>query len=187
MSDRQPRWVLSGAIGSGKSEVRRLLDAAGIHTVDADSVGHDVLAGPALDEVARRWPEVVESGVVDRAALGRIVFSDRAALAELESITHPLIFDRIRSDLEGFTEVAVVEIPLLQGLDDWPRIVVDASDEIRLERLLAKGMDETDARSRMSSQPSRREWLASADLVVPNHGDLGELAATVSLILPRLR
>ena len=51
-------------------------------------------------------------------------------------------------------------------------IVVDADDEIRVRRAMQQGMDEADVGRRMASQPSRAEWLAAADLVVPNHGDL---------------
>ncbi len=180
------RWVLSGPIGSGKTAVRQMLEEAGIRTIDADSVGHQVLAGTAFDAVAERWPEVVSAGVIDRSALGQIVFNDRAALAELEAITHPLIFDEIRADLEEFNDPAVVEIPLLKTIDGWRRIVVDATDDIRLARLLGRGMTEADAKARMSSQPSRAQWLASADVVIPNHGDLEELRSTVTLILPQL-
>jgi dephospho-CoA kinase len=180
MSSSDGRWLISGGIGSGKSEVRRLLAERGIHTVDADAVGHVVLADEGLHPVAERWPEVVLEGQIDRQALARIVFNDPRELSVLEAITHPLIFGRIEADLKEFPGVAVVEMPLLETSMGWPVIVVDADNETRLRRAVQRGMSETDVRRRMASQPSRADWLAAADLVVPNHGDAGQLEATVA-------
>ncbi|HSM45464.1 MAG TPA: dephospho-CoA kinase, partial [Acidimicrobiia bacterium] len=71
MSAQQRRWVLSGGLASGKTLVRRFLHAHGVHTIDADAIGHEVLQsdGPAFSEVARRWPQVVEAGEVVRSSL----------------------------------------------------------------------------------------------------------------------
>ncbi|MGH8949214.1 MAG: dephospho-CoA kinase, partial [Acidimicrobiia bacterium] len=89
MSSSDGRWLITGGIGSGKSEVRRLLAERGIRTVDADAVGHAVLAGEGLSPVADRWPDVVLEGQIDRKALARIVFADAGELRALEAITHP--------------------------------------------------------------------------------------------------
>jgi dephospho-CoA kinase len=182
------RWLLSGGIGSGKSEVGRLFAASGIRVVDADRMGHRVLepAGKAFAAVAERWPEVLRDGVIDRGRLAGIVFADPGQLRELESLTHHHIFGTIHDDLEGFEGVAVVEVPVIETGLSWPRIVVDASDEIRFERVLERGMASEDARARMAAQPSRAQWLASADLVIPNHGTREELAETVAQVVGEL-
>ena len=186
MSTRQRRWVLSGGIGSGKSEVGRILHDLGVHTIDADTVGHRVLEGPALALVAERWPEVIEEGTVDRAALARIVFSELSELRELESITHPLIFGRIGAELEGIEEVAVVEAPLLNAFPNWPRIIVDVPDELRFRRTAARGMDGDDISRRAASQPTRGQWLAAADVVVPNWGSLGDLNECIRKVVGQI-
>ena len=182
MTSQHRRWLLTGGIGSGKSEVRRLLEEHGIRTIDADSVGHEVLQEEALQEVSNRWPDVVVDGVVDRSRLAEIVFSQPAELAELEAITHPLIFGRIEAELEGFEGIAVVEAPVIDFGANWPRIVVDAPDDTRLERVVARGMPKTDAERRLSSQPSRSEWLSTADIVVPNHRSRSELRLTAAAL-----
>jgi dephospho-CoA kinase len=179
MSSSDGRWLITGGIGSGKSAVRRLLAERGIRTVDADAVGHAVLADEGLSPVADRWPDVVLEGQIDRKALARIVFADAGELRALEAITHPMIFGRIEADLKGFSGVAVVEMPLLESSMGWPMIVVDADDETRLRRAVDRGMYKEDVTRRMASQPTRADWLTSADLVVPNHGSLGELETTV--------
>lgn len=187
MSTSQHRWVLSGGLASGKSIVREFFAESGVATIDADRVGHTVLEpdGPAFEEVADRWPQVATDGVIDRQLLASIVFQDPAQLAELESITHPHIFDTIKTQVEGIEGPVVVEVPLLShGLGEgWRRIVVDCRDEVRLKRAVDRGMSEDDVRSRMRSQPSRQEWLASADLVIPNHVAVDELGSTVETVM----
>ena len=154
----------------------------GIRTVDADAVGHLVLAGEGLTPVAERWPDVVLEGQIDRQALARIVFDDSEELEVLEAITHPLIFGRIEADLKEFSGVVVVEMPLLETSMGWPMIVVDADDETRLRRAVQRGMKEADVRRRMAAQPGRDDWLAAADVVVPNHGAINHLEKAAALL-----
>lgn len=180
VSSRHRRWLLTGGIGSGKSEVRRMLESHGIRVVDADAVGHSVLENEGFEPVSARWPQVVVEGVIDRKRLASVVFADPQQLTDLEAITHPLIFGRIGADLEGFDGVAVVEMPLIDADLGWPSIVVDAADEVRIQRAVDRGMDEADARRRMGSQPTRAEWLASAEVVIPNFNGLAELERTVA-------
>jgi dephospho-CoA kinase len=183
VSPQQRRWVLTGGLASGKSQVRRFLETHGVHTVDADAVGHEVLQsdGPAFPEVARRWPHAVEDEEINRRRLAAVVFNDPEELASLEAITHPLIFGRIIDRVEEVGVPVVVEIPVLRHSlgSDWRRIVVDCRDQTRLERAVERGMSIDDARARMAAQPTRAEWLAAADAVVPNHGDLAELEEAV--------
>jgi dephospho-CoA kinase len=151
-------------------------------------MGHRVLepAGKAFGPVAERWPEVLRDGVIDRGRLADIVFADTGQLRELESLTHPHIFGTIRGELEGFDGVAVVEVPIIETGLLWPRIVVDAPDEIRFERALSRGMSSSDVQARMASQPTRSQWLASADLVIPNHGTPEELEEAVEVLVGEL-
>jgi dephospho-CoA kinase len=186
VSSSDGRWLITGGIGSGKSAVRELLANSGIRTVDADAVGHSVLANEALAPVSERWPGVVLEGQIDRKALARIVFSAPDELRALEEITHPLIFGRIEAELEGFPGVAAVEMPLLNTSLGWPRMVVDATDGVRLGRAMRRGMSEGEVRERMAAQPSRGQWLAGAALVVPNHGDLQALERTVYQVADHL-
>lgn len=184
--------TLGGGIGSGKSTVAALLRSRGARVIDADELGHQVLApdGEAFAAVAARWPEVVEDGAVDRAALGAVVFADPDQLRELEALTHPAIAARIAAAVAGTTaDVVVVELPVLRDLTGggWPRVVVDAPDEVRVARAVRRGLDEASVRRRMAVQPSRAEWLAVADHVVDNSGDLDHLAEQVVLLWEWLR
>lgn len=181
------RVVVMGGIGSGKSAVGALFRELGAVVIDADRVGHEVLEpdGAAFGAVAARWPATVVNGRIDRAALAAIVFTDTDQLAELEAITHPAIGRTIveRARAAG-NQAVVVELPLMRRMlgEEWTWIVVDAPDDLRLARAVARGGDPSDVRRRMAAQPSREEWLAAADRVIDNGGDLDELRSQVRMV-----
>lgn len=178
------RWILTGGIGSGKSTVSRMLEVRGATVVDADRIGHEVLepGGPAFARVASRWPGCVVDGRIDRRRLGAIVFDDQRELEVLEAITHPEIrrvLDERLADLDDHVIVVEVSVPNVRPAGEWGWIVVDAPDEVRRARAVARGLSDEQVRARMAAQPNREEWLALADLVIDNGGSLVDLAEAV--------
>ena len=190
------RIGLTGGIGTGKSTVAELLAARGAAVVDADVVAREVVApgGPAYDAVVGRFGDEVlaEDGTIDRAALAARVFSDPAALADLNALTHPAIGARMAAQLEaiehaagGGPTVAVAVVPLLRqahvaALALAAVAVVDCPTEVAVRRLVeARGMDEADARARVAAQPTREERLALADFVVENGSTRAHVEAEV--------
>lgn len=193
MGSPSVRVLLSGGIGSGKSKVAEALKARGVPVFDADRAGHEVLDpdGEAFEQVTARWPEVIQEGRIDRRALGRIVFGHPGLLAELESFTHPAIrarLDRKVDALEGH-DIAVVEMPLPKDFmgPGWRRAVVEAEESVRVERLLARGMELDEIKARIASQPSGQQWRDIADYVVDNSGDVGHLEEEVDKLLDWMR
>ncbi len=186
----EPRVVILGGIGSGKSTVRRTFESLGFVGIDSDRVGHAVLSseGLALEAVAARWPESYVDGRIDRQKLGTIVFSDRHELAELERITHPHIFGMIEREVERVDASVVVELPVLNHSfgPPWIKVVVDAEDAVRLARAIDRGATAQDVRARMALQPRREAWLAAGDCVIPNHGSLEELIETTEHLVALL-
>ena len=185
------RIALTGGIGSGKSTVARMLAARGAVVVDADAIAREIVepGQPALQEIREAFgPEVVApDGTLDRARLAAIVFADADALARLNAITHPRIAERSAELLASAPADAVVvyDMPLLveqggEALRGWDRIVVvDAPDEVRLERLVARGLESEDAERRLRAQATREQRLAVADVVLDNSGDLVALESAV--------
>jgi dephospho-CoA kinase len=178
--------VVAGGLGSGKSTVAQLLAAKGATTIDADQIGHEVLeqGGPAYAPVAERWPVVVVDGAIDRQRLAVIVFSDPEQLGELEAITHPAIGAEIaRRAREAAGGPVVVELPVPTIVaPDWTWIVVVADPSLRVERAVARGMEEDDARRRIASQLTEREWRERATHVIVNNGTLAELRGEVDAL-----
>ncbi len=180
---------LTGNIAVGKSQVLGQLESMGAGVIDADRVAREVLepGGAALAAVVAEFGEALLDGQgrLDRAALGRVVFSDATALARLEALTHPVIRRRIDALVVAAPQrVLVIEaIKLLEGdlaeaVDAvW---VVDAAPETQLERLTGqRGMSPADARQRLRAQNPQADKLARADLVIRNDGSLAALQERV--------
>jgi dephospho-CoA kinase len=181
------RIGITGPIGCGKSTVAGWLGELGATVIDADAVAREAtaLGEPALDAIIERFGEAYRrpDGSLDRAALGRLVFSDPAALAALEAIVHPAVRLRIEkavatAEAAGAPAIVVEAIKLVEGG------LAEASDEVwlvtcepgrQLERLLARGSGEAEASQRIAAQddPARRLRRA-ATRVIDTSGDIEE-------------
>ncbi|KGN42736.1 dephospho-CoA kinase [Knoellia aerolata] len=184
------RVGLTGGIGSGKSTVARCLADLGAVVVDADAVAREVVEPgmPALVAVRDRFGDAVfgSDGSLDRPALGRVVFGDAGALADLEAITHPAIWRRSDELMAAAPDGAVLvhDMPLIVEKSMGDRyhlvVVVGASQESRLERLVRdRGMDPTDARARIRAQTDDDARTAAADVWLDNEGSRDHLEVEV--------
>lgn len=191
------RVGLTGGIASGKSTVSELLAGFGAVIVDSDKIAREVVepgtAGLA-QVVAEFGPSVLtESGALDRAKVGEIVFADEGARGRLNAIVHPLVGAR-SAELEEAGRAAgrlvVNDIPLLVEVGYAPFfdevIVVDVPVETQVERAIARGMTEADARARIAAQASREDRLAAATYVIDNTGTLEDLHKRVREIYDAL-
>lgn len=184
------RVGLTGGIGSGKSTVARSLADLGAVVVDADAVAREVVQPgmPALSAIRVRFGDAVfgADGTLDRPALGRVVFSDPAALADLEAITHPAIWGRTAELMDAVPADAVVvhDMPLIveksMGADYHLVVVVGVAEEERLARLVRdRGMDPADARARIDAQAGDDARRVAADVWLDNNGTPEQLDAEV--------
>jgi dephospho-CoA kinase len=192
---RPLRIGLTGPIGCGKSTVAGWLADAGAAVVDADAIARDVTAPgePALDAVIERFgPNLRQpDGTLDRAALGRIVFADEAALRDLEAIVHPAVRPRIeaavRAAEEAGAQVVVIEaIKLVEAgyaaqCDEVWLVVCDP--EAQRSRLRGRGLPEADAEERIAAQGDLAERLAPrATRVIDTSGPLEEPRSRVAAL-----
>ncbi|MGB0112603.1 MAG: dephospho-CoA kinase [Ilumatobacteraceae bacterium] len=181
---------LTGGIGAGKSTASQRLAELGAVIVDADQIARDIQGpgSPVLDAMAERFGAHIirDDGTLDRGAVATIVFSDEAALKDLNGIVHPAMQAEIQRQIDAQRDtdrVVVLDFPLL---GENPRaglaatIVVDIPVDVAIDRLVdQRGMDETDARARIASQLSREERLERASHVLDNSGDLASLRRQV--------
>lgn len=184
------RVGLTGGIAAGKSTVSAMLADLGAIIIDADLLAREVVARgtPGLARVVEVFGEDVltPEGDLDRPAVGRLVFADEDARRTLESIVHPLVFERI-VELEsgaGADDVVVHDIPLLvesgrAGTFDAV-LVVDVPREMQLARLVQdRSMEPDEATARIEAQSSREERLAIATHVIDNTGSREDLRKRV--------
>jgi dephospho-CoA kinase len=193
---------LTGGIASGKTVVATRFAELGAVVVDADVLAREVVEpGTAgLAAIAREFGDsvIAADGTLDRAALGAIVFSDEGARLALNGITHPAVWRRARelfdqAEAHDPGAVVVYDVPLLaEAAADRPIrfdrvVVVHASAETRLARLVGlRGMNEADARRRLSAQATDAERLALADDVIDSDGTLEHTLEQVDALWSRV-
>ncbi|MEC8604893.1 MAG: dephospho-CoA kinase [Cyanobacteriota bacterium] len=185
----QRRIGLTGGIATGKSSAARLLEQHhGLPVLDADLYARQALepGQPATEAVLERFgPGVVSSGgVVDRRALGAIVFNNQDERRWLEQLVHPIVRQRFDQELVQLdTNPAVVlMIPLLfeSGLEalcseTW---LVDCDESQQLQRLMARDqLNEAEAQARMDAQWPLARKRPLADVLISNRGDAAALNA----------
>lgn len=180
---------LTGNIGSGKSTVARRLESLGAKVIDADQVAREVVqpGTPALKEIVESFgPDILNrEGALDRKKMGAIVFSDQAARARLNTITHPRIKEAIRREIDQLgahvesctcSGVVVLEAPLLievglhHDVDEiW---VIKVNENEQIKRLMERdALTPDEALSRIAAQLPQEEKLKYARRVIDNSGD----------------
>jgi len=185
------RAALTGGIATGKSFCLARFASLGAATIDADVLAREAVApgSDGLAQVVRRFGSgiLLADGGLDRPALGRLVFGDRAARADLEAIVHPLVYRRIGewfADLPVGTRLALADIPLLFETGhqhDFERVVVCACDAAeQLRRLVTRDrLSAAEARARLAAQWPIAEKVRRADYVIRTDGPFTETEAQV--------
>ena len=191
---------LTGGIASGKSFVAARLREMNFRVLDADQLGHKLLEP---DESAYQ-PVVEEFGndilrsdkSIDRKKLGAIVFADPQKLTKLNSILHPRIEEAMRAQFAQwekekprdpvFVEAALlVEAGMHKRLDGL--VVTSCKPEQQIERLVARGLTESEARRRIALQLPNDEKLKHATYTIDTSGTVEDTRSQVAALADRLR
>jgi len=180
--------ALTGGIGAGKSTVAQYFSELGANVVDADHLARIAIerGSEGFDEVIARFGEsILSNGDINRKALAEIVFSDPDSKRDLEAIVHPRVqklFAQAIIDNEPAGNL-IYEIPLLVETDAANKfdfiVTVEADEELRIERLLARGMFITDIKARLANQAPTQARIDIADAVIVNDGDEDHLLRQV--------
>ena len=191
----QRRIGLTGGIATGKSTASRLLEQRHkLPLLDADVFSREALqpASPGAAAVLKRYGEQVaaKDGLINRRALGRIVFNDQAERRWLEALLHPLVRDRFDVELERLraAPVVVLVIPLLfeAGLEaicseTW---LVDCDEQQQLLRLMMRDqLSPTEAQARIAAQWPLAQKRELADRVISNRSTNEALAQRLAAAL----
>jgi dephospho-CoA kinase len=180
---------LTGGIGSGKTTVANLFAALGIDIVDADIVAREVVAigSLGLNAIVEHFGQsiLLDNGELDRAALRQEIFDNPEQRRWLNKLLHPIIRQKMFTDLEKTTSAyAVLVAPLLfeNELDRQvsKSLVVDIAPELQLLRTSARdNQDAAQIAKIVASQMSREQRLSKADYIIENNSDLAHLCPAV--------
>jgi dephospho-CoA kinase len=183
--------ALTGGIGSGKSTVGQIFEDLGAIVTDSDQLARDVVerGTNGFDQIIAAFgDEVLKNGDLNRAALGELVFKDPAKRKQLEQITHPLIrkaFSKIVESSKG-DSIVVNQIPLLvESNHDYKFdhvITISASEDVRIERLLKRGMNLNQIKQRLQAQSTDAQREQISDSIIRNDKSQAELLPEVEKV-----
>lgn len=185
---------LTGSIACGKSTVSRYLRELGFAVVDADAISHALTApgGAALPALRQAFGEVIFNGdVLNRRALGRLVFADPVQRERLNALLHPMIISEIAAQLEQLDRedtLVIGDVPLLyechmESMFDrvW---VVSAPRDAQLARLMARdGLSKDEAEQRIDAQTPLCEKEQRADAVILNAGSIDDTQRQIQALI----
>lgn len=177
---------LTGGIAAGKSTVARRWAEYGAIEIDADKLAREAIAPGTIgeQEVRELFGERIFTGAgeLDRAALGRLVFSDPKKLQQLEAIIHPRVKAMAQELIAAQAADAIViyNVPLLvEASVDLPFdkvVTVEAPAEKQIDRLVSiRQMDRREAERRVSNQASPAQRANAADVILNSNQDLHKL------------
>ncbi|MDI9441195.1 MAG: dephospho-CoA kinase [Firmicutes bacterium] len=189
---------ITGGIASGKSTAAEYLRRLGHVVLDADLYARQAVE-PGTEgyrQVCEAFPQVVtDGGKIDRAKLGKIVFSDPKQRRRLESIIHPIVLQRLKDEgarLEREGGLVFMEIPLLyevgfeESVDEVWVVYVDG--ETQLDRLLKRSNVTRElAEQIIASQMPLAEKAARATRVIDNSGSLQATWAQLEKLLKEVQ
>jgi len=195
------RVGLTGGIACGKSFVGEALASDGCFLIQADELGHEVLApsGEAYAEVVREFGgEILAAdGSIDRGHLAKLVFSNAERLARLNAIVHPAVIRREEALAAEFFArephgIAVVEAAILIETGSYRRfdklILVFCAQEQQIERAMRRqGAMEADIRARIGRQMPLEEKRKYADFVIDTSGTKEDTLRQTRTIYTELR
>ena len=189
---------LTGSIACGKSTVSQVIKDQGYPVIDGDVLSRECTGpnGPALPSIRQLWGNAVfdSSGQLNRRALGKIVFSDPAALQQLNRLMAPHLRELTEQYLNearaSGAKLCFLEMPLLfeQGYDALCDSVwcVWLPEKLQLSRLMARDhLTEAEAQQRISSVLSSDEKAARSSFVLDNSSSPEDLLRQIPEILEK--
>ena len=179
---------VTGQIGSGKTTAAKILASFGVAVIDADRIGREVVdrSVPLRKRLACQFGSEIltPSGKLSRKRLARLAFANEAAKRRLNRLVHPFLLKELRRQMKELAErhdVVVIDAALLLdwGLDCRMDLVlvIHASKETRLKRLVKRGFSKGDILARQKAQVPFSEYQRRADYVILNNGTVEKLQA----------
>ena len=185
---------LTGNSGSGKGHLCALIASDDICIIDTDRVYHEMIHGPSecTDALVSAFGRSIlnDNGGINRAELGKIVFSDKDMLNELNRITHRYIFDECGRIITACgKKITVIDAPVLFESDFYKKcdvtVGVVADVETRIRRIIERdSISREKALARINSQPADDWFRSRCDYIIENNGE--DIEAQAKLLVSEL-
>lgn len=199
MSDKVLIIGITGGIGTGKSEVAKIISDAGFTVLSSDERAKNIMVHDkkVIASLKKQFGNDIYSddGSVNKEKMSGLIFNSPEAgenISKINSIVHPAVIqdmiDRIEDLLESGEEIIFSESALIfeAGIEEGYDyiIVVDAPEELRIERVKKRsGLSGAQIRARMAMQISQEEKKRLGDFTIVNSGTLDDLKKAVDFVL----
>ncbi|ERM19189.1 dephospho-CoA kinase [Brevibacillus laterosporus] len=190
---------LTGGIASGKSTVAAMLRERGVTVIDADLIAREVVevGKPAYNGIVKNFGTSVldETGALNRAVLGEMIFSDREKRMVLNEIVHPEVRKEMRLQAtlaqERGERLVFMDIPLLYESKLTYMVdrvvVVYVPESVQFIRLMERDeFDEEQAKKRLRAQMNIEEKRKLANYVIDNQGSRSDTQKQVDDLVTSL-
>jgi dephospho-CoA kinase len=186
---------LTGSLGMGKSTAAKFFAEEGVAVHDSDATVHALYEGEATPLVEAAFPGSTNGGKVDRNKLAAMVLNDKAALARLEAIVHPMVTASrekflAQAQARG-AKIVVFDVPLLfetkaeRGCDAV--VVVSAPPEIQRKRAFERpGMTDDKLAAILAKQMPDTEKRGRANFIVDSSQSFDHTRAQIRDILRKV-
>jgi dephospho-CoA kinase len=191
--------ALTGGIGSGKSEAAKIFAELGVPITDVDAISHQLTSEnqPLISVLAANFGNqyITPDGALNRTAMRDLIFSDQNALAKLNAILHPAIYDETIKQLQQnsnmLDQILPYQILVIPLLFESPRysshihriLVIDCDEQIQIERVKKRSnLPESQIVQIIEAQTSRKQRLKLANDVIENNENVEKLREKIILI-----
>lgn len=173
--------AVCGGIGTGKSEVMKILASKGYDVLSMDEINKELLSNSEyIDLIAGNFPDVVLDGVIDKKALKKVIFNDENKRLLLNNLSHNRILNIFKQYNFNEKKYLFVEVPLIiesntVGMFDklW---AVRSSKTVRVARIMKRdGVSKEFAKKILSIQNKEEMVYSIANAIILNNGDVDKL------------
>lgn len=175
---------LTGGIGTGKSSALKAFEHLGAATICVDQIAKEQSkpGRRGYKAIVKAFGSCIlsDDGSINRALLGRVIFSDKRAKLSLERATHPLILKEMKELIGKLKGVVIVDVPLLfekklQNNFD-ATILIACKPEKQIKRIVKRdGLSSKEARLRIKAQLPLDQKRKLADVTINNDRDFSYL------------
>lgn len=175
---------LTGGIASGKTTVSNYLKKKGFMVIDSDLIVKELYLDESFSLMIGQIFDSLKEGILDKKKLSKVIFNDINMRKKLESIIHPMVYQKIKQLVSvSFEHLIFLDIPLLfeTNYKDFDQsLLIDTDESLQLERLIIRDhLSKKDANMRIASQMSLEKKRLLADVIIKNNESLSKLYESI--------
>ncbi len=184
--------AITGGIASGKTTTTEYLKKLGFDVIDSDLIVKDLYKDPLIITLINKEFNLLEKDYIDTKKLSNIIFNKKEERLKLESIIHPLVFEKLEDKLSNtFFHIIFLDIPLLfeTGYKKYDKsLLISTTRENQIKRLMKRNnINKDEANLIIDSQMSLKEKEKLADYIIYNNKDINDLYQEIDIFLKTLK